>query len=219
MPTRSNRRFSAANRRLRVLLTDVIDEYRRAGTDQGDLISILMRARDDGTGAGMTDEQLRDEAATLVIAGSETTGNTIAWACYLLARHPRIQERLQQEADLVLAGADPGYETLSRLPFTRAVITETLRLYSPVWILPRRALVDVELGGHCSGPEAGSSSARTRSTATPGCTAIPTASIRTGGPPTTARAICGPRSSRSARASGTASARGSPGPSQPCCSA
>jgi cytochrome P450 len=155
VPTRSNRRFSAANRRLRALLTDVIDGYRSRGTgeagdgeDQGDLISILMRARDDDTGAGMTNEQLRDEATTLVIAGSETTGNTLAWACYLLARHPQIQERLQQEADLVLAGADADYETLSRLPFTRAVITETLRLYSPVWILPRRALVDVELGGH-----------------------------------------------------------------------
>jgi cytochrome P450 len=148
VPTRSNRRFSAANRRLRALLTDVIDVYRRMGADHGDLISILMRARDDDTGTGMTNEQLRDEATTLVIAGSETTGNTIAWACSLLAQHPRIQERLQQEVDLVLAGADPDYETLSRLPFTRAVITETLRLYSPVWILPRRALVDVELGGH-----------------------------------------------------------------------
>ena len=107
-----------------------------------------MRARDDDTGAGMTSKQLRDEATTLVIAGSETTGNTIAWACYLLAQHPQIQERLQEEADLVLDGAEASYETLSRLPFTRAVITEALRLYSPVWILPRRALVDVELGGH-----------------------------------------------------------------------
>jgi cytochrome P450 len=157
VPTRSNRRFSAANRRLRALLTDVIDVYRSRGVgageagdreDRSDLISILMRARDDETGAGMTNEQLRDEATTLVIAGSETTGNTIAWACYLLAQHPQIQERLQEEADLVLAGADADYETLSRLPFTRAVITETLRLYSPVWILPRRALVDVELGDH-----------------------------------------------------------------------
>jgi cytochrome P450 len=121
---------------------------REAGEDHGDLISILMRARDDDTGAGMTNEQLRDEATTLVIAGSETTGNTIAWACYLLAQHPRLQQRLQREADLVLAGAEADIETLSRLPFTRAVITETLRLYSPVWILPRRALVDVELGGH-----------------------------------------------------------------------
>jgi cytochrome P450 len=148
VPTRSNRRFSAANRRLHVLLTEVIDGYRRVGADHDDLISILMRARDDDTGAGMTNEQLRDQATTLVIAGSETTGNTIAWACYLLAQHPRIQERLQEEVDLVLAGADADAETLSRLPFTRAVITEALRLYSPVWILPRRALADVELGGH-----------------------------------------------------------------------
>ena len=148
VPTRSNRRFAAASRRLRVLLTDIIDGYQRAGADYGDLISILMRARDDDSGAGMTSQQLRDEATTLVIAGSETTGNTIAWASYLLAQHPQIQERLQEEVDLVLDGTDAGYQTLSRLPFTRAVITEALRLYSPVWILPRRALVDVELGGH-----------------------------------------------------------------------
>jgi len=157
VPTRSNRRFSAANRRLRTLLTDVIDGYRSRGVGageaeaeegRGDLISILMRARDEDTGAEMTNEQLRDETTTLVIAGSETTGNTLAWACYLLAQHPQVQARLQAEADLVLAGADADYETVSRLPFTRAVITETLRLYSPVWILPRRALVDVELDGH-----------------------------------------------------------------------
>jgi len=148
VPTRSNRRFAAAHRRLGVMLTDIIDGYRTAGADHGDLMSILMRARDDETGTAMTSKQLRDEAATLVIAGSETTGNTIAWACYLIAQHPQIQERLQAEADLVLAGDEASYETLARLPFTRAVITEALRLYSPVWILPRRARVDVELGGH-----------------------------------------------------------------------
>ncbi len=148
VPTRSNRRFAAASRRLGAMLTDIIDGYRTAGADHGDLISILMHARDDETGTAMTSKQLRDEATTLVIAGSETTGNTIAWACYLIAQHPQIQERLQAEADLVLAGGDASYETLTRLPFTRAVITEALRLYSPVWILPRRALVDVELGGH-----------------------------------------------------------------------
>jgi cytochrome P450 len=148
VPTRSNRRFAAARRRLDVMLTGIIDGYRTAGADHGDLISILMHARDDETGTAMTGKQLRDEATTLVIAGSETTGNTIAWACYLLARHPQVAERLQAEVDLVLGGQDAGYEMLSRLPFTRAVITETLRLYSPVWILPRRAVVDVELGGH-----------------------------------------------------------------------
>ena len=148
VPTGTNRRFRTAHRRLGALLTELIDGYRKAGEDRGDLISLLMRARDDDTGAGMTDQQLRDEATTLVIAGSETTGNAIAWACYLLATNPPIQDRLQQEVDRVLDGADAGFDDLSRLPFTRAVITEALRLYSPVWILPRRALVDVELGGH-----------------------------------------------------------------------
>lgn len=148
VPTRSNRRFGAANRRLHALLSDIIDGYRQAGADRSDLMSILMRARDADTGAEMTNKQLRDETATLVIAGSETTGNTVAWACYLLARHPRIQERLQEEVDLLLHGADAGSGVLGKLSFTRAVITEALRLYSPVWILPRRALVDVELGGH-----------------------------------------------------------------------
>jgi cytochrome P450 len=148
VPTRSNRRFATANRRLRTLLTDVIDGYRQVGAGRGDLISLLMSARDDDTGAGMSNEQLRDETTTLVIAGSETTGNTIAWACYLLAQHPQLQQRLHEEAERVLAGADADYETLGSLPFTRAVITEALRLYSPVWILPRRALADVELDGH-----------------------------------------------------------------------
>jgi cyclooctatin synthase len=148
LPTRSNRRFDAANRRLGVMLTDIIEVYRAAGADHGDLMSILLRARDDETGTAMTNKQLRDEATTLVIAGSETTGNTIAWACYLLAQHPQTQERLQREVDLALAGDDAGYQALARLPFTRAVVTEVLRLYSPVWILPRQAAADVELGGY-----------------------------------------------------------------------
>jgi cytochrome P450 len=148
VPTRSNRRFALASRRLRVMLTGIIDGYRATGVDHGDLMSILMRAHDDETGTGMTGKQLRDEATTLVIAGSETTGNTLAWACYLLAQHPEIQERLHQEAGLALAGDEAGHEALDRLPFTRAVVTETLRLYSPVWVLPRRAAADVDLGGY-----------------------------------------------------------------------
>ncbi len=111
-------------------------------------MSILTSARDEETGAPMTTRQLLDEATTLVIAGSETTGNTIAWACYLLAGHPQVRERLQREADDALAGGGTGYEALTRLPFARAVVTETLRLYSPVWLLPRKAVADVELGGH-----------------------------------------------------------------------
>ncbi len=83
VPSRSNRRFGAANRRLDAMLTEIIEGYQATEEDRGDLMSILIRARDDETGTGMASKQLRDEATTLVIAGSETTGNTIAWACYL----------------------------------------------------------------------------------------------------------------------------------------
>ncbi len=148
VPTRSNRRFSAARRRLNALLDGIIDGYLTAGTDHGDLVSILLHASDAETGTRMTGGQLRDELVTLVIAGSETTGNTIAWACYLLATHPEAQLRLQREVDQVLGGRDADEQTLTALPYTRAVITEALRLYSPVWILPRKAVADVELGGY-----------------------------------------------------------------------
>jgi cytochrome P450 len=145
--TRSNRRFAVAREQLGELLTVLIEGYRAAGADHGDLMSILTSARDEETGAPMSTRQLLDEATTLVIAGSETTGNTLAWACYLLTQHPELQQRLQREADAA-ATAGQGPEALSRLPFARAVITETLRLYSPVWILPRKAVAEVELGGY-----------------------------------------------------------------------
>lgn len=106
IPSRSNLRFNRAGRRLGAILADIIEQYHAADGDHGDLMSILLHARDDETGTGMTDSQLPEEATTLVIAGSETTGNTLAWACYLLTQHPEVQERVQQEADLVLAGED-----------------------------------------------------------------------------------------------------------------
>lgn len=149
VPTRSNRRFESAREQLDELLAGLIEGYRTAAAGHGDLMSILTSARDEETGAPMTTRQLLDEATTLVIAGSETTGNTLAWACYLLTRHPEAQRRLQREADdAEAAGGAAGYEALDRLPFARAVVTETLRLYSPVWILPRKAAADVELGGY-----------------------------------------------------------------------
>jgi len=93
-------------RRLNALLADIIDGYRATGAEHDGLVSIFMNARDDDTGAGMSGRQLRDEATTLVIAGSETTGNTIAWACYLLATHPELAAALYDEVREVLAGDD-----------------------------------------------------------------------------------------------------------------
>ena len=98
-------------------------------------------------GGRMTDKQVRDEALTLLIAGHETTANALAWTWYLLAQHPEVEAKLHAELDQVLDGQLPTFDDLPRLPYTSAVFSETLRLYSPAWTVGRRALVDYEIDG------------------------------------------------------------------------
>jgi cytochrome P450 len=96
----------------------------------------------------MTDQQLRDEVITLLLAGHETTANTLTWAWYLLSQNPQAAERLRGELSTVLHGRPPGIEDLPALPYARSVIQEALRLYPPAWIISRRAEQDDEIGGY-----------------------------------------------------------------------
>jgi cytochrome P450 len=107
---------------------------------------MLMEARDE-RGEAMSDKQLRDEVATLLTAGHETTSLALSWACYLLARHPEVVERICAEIQF-LNGRAPAYEDLFRLKYTRLVIEEIMRLYPPVWVLSRTAIKDDEIGGY-----------------------------------------------------------------------
>jgi cytochrome P450 len=110
---------------------------------------MLLHAQDtEGAGGGMTDRQLRDEVITLFLAGHETTANALNWTWTLLGRHPAAERHLHAELDAVLAGRDPGPDDVSRLPYTRAVIAESMRLYPPAWTLGRRALQDYHWGGY-----------------------------------------------------------------------
>jgi cytochrome P450 len=93
----------------------------------------------------MTDSQLRDEVVTMLLAGHETTAITLAWTFALLDNHPQATRRLQEELDSVLGERPPTAEDIPRLPFTRAIISETLRLYAPAYILNRH-IADVEVG-------------------------------------------------------------------------
>lgn len=137
-------RFRRARRQLDDLVRGLIAERRASGRDEGDLLSMLLLARDAETGgAMMTDAQVRDEAMTILLAGHETTANALAWSLWLLATHPEAQARLHAEVD-ALGGAAP---TVERLPWTRAVFAETLRLYPPAYAMGRRALVPHEAGG------------------------------------------------------------------------
>jgi cytochrome P450 len=127
----------------------LIAERRRnpAGDEVGgDLLSMLM-ARDEETGEAMTDEQLRTEVTTFLLAGQETTSLALTWTWYLLARYPEARARLENEIDAVLKGRPPSYTDLANLPYLRMVVDESLRLYPPAWGFSRQALADDRLGG------------------------------------------------------------------------
>lgn len=141
LPLPSNTRLREARAQLDATIYRIIAERRASGEDRGDLLSMLLLAQDDeGDGTGMSDEQLRDEAMTLFLAGHETTSNALSWTWMLLAQHPNVEARLHAELDDVLAGRAPTADDVPRLRYTEMVLTEAMRLYPPAWTIARRAL-------------------------------------------------------------------------------
>ncbi len=145
IPTSGNRLRKAAVRDLDAIVMGMINERRATNEDRGDLLSMLMQARDE-TGQGMSDQQLRDEAVTIVLAGHETTANALAWTWYLLAQHPEAEAKLHAELDRVLGDRPPTTDDLRQLPYTEMVIKESMRLYPPIPSFARLAMEDVALG-------------------------------------------------------------------------
>jgi cytochrome P450 len=147
LPLPSNRRFFAARERLDATIHRMIEEH-RIGGDRGDLLSMLLAARDEeGDGGRMTGEQLRDEALTLFLAGHETTANALTWTWFLLSQHPHVEARLHAELEMVLGGRAPEPGDLPRLGYTRAVLAESMRLFPPAWVIGRQPKEDFEIGG------------------------------------------------------------------------
>lgn len=145
LPLPMNRRYDDANDRMHRVVTEVV-AARRTGTDEHhDLLGMLLTARYEDTGAGLTDEQIYDQVLTLFLAGAETTARALAWLFYELARRPEIHARVTAELTDVLAGAPVGVEHLPRLRYLRQVCDEVLRHYA-VWLLMRRPTTDVDLG-------------------------------------------------------------------------
>jgi cytochrome P450 len=126
----------------------LIAERRAGGEDQGDLLSMLLAAHDADDGSFMTDQQVRDETLTLLMAGHETTANALTWTWYVLAQHPPIYARLREEVDRVLRGRTPTAADLQSLPYSLQVLKESMRLYPPVPLVVREASCPVEIGGY-----------------------------------------------------------------------
>jgi len=146
LPIPANRRFDGAVDRMRAIVLELIENWHAEQTDQGDLLSMLLLARDADTDETMTDQQVQDEVITLLTAGIETSALVLSWLFHEIARHPEVERTLHDEVDEVLGGRQATAEDVPRLVYTRQVINEVLRMY-PLWILMRRVTTEVDLGG------------------------------------------------------------------------
>lgn len=147
LPLPVNRRFQQGLQQLDALLYGLIQKRREEGVHKGDLLSMLLQARDED-GSAMTDTQLRDEVITLFTAGHETTALLLSFTFMLLSVHPEAAAKLGEELGSVLAGRAPTLADVPALRYTEAVVLESMRLYPPAWSLGREALRDTEIGGY-----------------------------------------------------------------------
>ena len=157
-PTAENREFRAAIDELEAVIDDIIADRRQTGYTAGaetavddgadepmDLLSLLLRAQDRGE---QTDQQIRDEMMTMLLAGHDTTALTLTYTWYLLSQHPEVEQRLHAELDSVLGGDAPTASDARQLEYTEQVLNEAMRLYPPVYTLFREATTDVKIGGY-----------------------------------------------------------------------
>lgn len=149
LPLKGQRSFRHARADLDRIVGLLVEQRNANPSDSGDdvltrLIDSTAKEEDERVG----DRRMRDELVTLLLAGHETTSSTVGWTLNMVSQHPEVRERLHQEAVEVFGDRRPAYEDLHGLRYTNMVLQEAMRLYPPVWILPRRALADDEVGGY-----------------------------------------------------------------------
>jgi cytochrome P450 len=147
LPLPSMRRYRAGRDDLFGVIQRMIDEKRAGDGDGSDLLTSLLGVREDD-GTAMSDQQIRDEAVTILLAGHETTAVALSWTFALLARHPAVADKLHAELDEVLREQLPTVDDLPRLDYTRRVLSESMRLFPPAWMIGRQAIADLELLGY-----------------------------------------------------------------------
>ena len=145
LPLPQTRRLNRARETLNSIIFQFIDERRREpADDRSDLLSMLLAARDEDDGGSMSDEQVRDEALTLFLAGHETTANALTWTWYLLSQNPEAADRLYEE--VANLNRSPRFEDAGSLKFTEAVLAESMRLFPPAWAIGRLSVAEHSFG-------------------------------------------------------------------------
>lgn len=148
VPTKKNRRFREAMDRFDALFGRMIAERRESGTENGDLLGMLMAARDDETGERLEDGELESEMLTFLVAGHETTSIALMWSLYALSKHAVPARRVHREIRDKLPSRRPTAADAELCPYLQLFIDETMRLYPPVWAVGRSAQVDDDIGGY-----------------------------------------------------------------------
>ena len=152
LPLLSTLRFKRELAYVDNVVYGLIEQRRRTGYENGDLLSLMLRAeddrQDDPAASRMTDRQVRDETVTMFAVGHETVAIALTWTWYLLAAYQELQARWHKELDEVLGGRNPTLDDLEKLKFTEQIITESMRLYPPIWRTGRVVLEPLELGGY-----------------------------------------------------------------------
>ncbi|MDB6033547.1 MAG: cytochrome family protein [Verrucomicrobiales bacterium] len=147
LPGSGSGRFEQVLQEIDQFIYGLIRERRQNGENAGDLLSMLLSARDE-TGQGMNDQQLRDELVTLMVAGLDTTALAVSWSLFLLAKNPGEQTKLIDEIRQTVGSRPPAFADLPQLRYTDAILKESMRLFPPAWIIGREALSETQIGPH-----------------------------------------------------------------------
>lgn len=147
LPSRQNQDFKRAIKRIEKVVDGLINQ-RSPEHPGGDLLGLLLAAKDQAGNPALSREEITHEVVTMLIAGHETVASSLTWSWYLLSQQVQIREKLHLEAKLILDQKSPSYADVSLLTYTQQVYNEALRLYPPAWLISRRAVGEDQLGGH-----------------------------------------------------------------------
>ncbi|RYX88603.1 cytochrome P450, partial [bacterium] len=118
----------------------MIKERRGNLDNRNDLLSMMIQAQDEDDQKGMSDKQIMDETLTLFMAGHETTANLLAWTFYLISQNPKVEKKIVEEINQVIGDKAPTYQDLPKFVYLKKVLTESMRVYPPAWILGRKSI-------------------------------------------------------------------------------